>query len=149
MEGILTTFGIDARLIVIQIINFGLLAVALWYFLYTPILKMLNDREEKIKKGVEDAENAQKALSSADDEKKTIISAAHKDAEDVSVRAKEHADKKSQSLAEEAQEKAAQIVQAAEVKSAEIKEQAHKESEAEITKVAILAAEKVLQEKNS
>ena len=87
MEGILNTFGIDWRLIVIQIINFGLLAAALWYFLYTPILNVLNERENKIKKGIEDAETAGKTLATAEDEKKNILTKAQTTAEKTVAKA--------------------------------------------------------------
>jgi F0F1-type ATP synthase membrane subunit b/b' len=48
MEAIVEAFGIDAHLIIVQIVNFAILMAALGYFLYTPILNLLRDREEKI-----------------------------------------------------------------------------------------------------
>ena len=149
MEGILTTFGIDARLIVIQIINFGILAVALWYFLYTPILNMLREREEKIKKGIEDAESAVAALSEADKAKQEILSAAHKGADEVAQKAKVYAEEKADGIVSAAEEKANSVVQQAEQKSEDIKAQAQKDSEAEVAKVAVLAAEKILRQQTS
>ena len=147
MEEIIHAFGIDGRLIVIQIVNFGLLVLVLWYFLYTPILKLLAEREAKIKKGVEDAEKAELALRDAGEEKKKIVSDAHKNAEEISARAKSFADQKSAEIVAAAESKAAVVLQNAEKRSEELKAQAHKESEAEIAKVAILAAEKILNEK--
>jgi len=144
MEQLLQAFGIDAKLIIIQLINFGILAGLLTYFLYTPILKMLAQREEKIAQGMKDAEDAAKAKAVADEEKKDILSAAHKDAESVGANAKTYADEKAVVIVAEAQIKAETTVKNAEAKSEEIKEQARKDSEAEIAKLAVLAAEKVL-----
>ena len=149
MEGILTTFGIDWRLIAIQIFNFAFLTAALWYFLYTPILNILNERQKKIQKGVADAENAGRALSSADEKRKDILTVAHKEAEKINVRAKIHADEKAVDIVAKAKDKAANVLTDAEAKSEDMKIQARKESEAEIAKVAILAAEKVLKERPS
>ncbi len=73
MEEIIHAFGIDWRLIVIQIFNFALLVAALWYFLYTPILKILEERESKLKQGVLDAEKAATARSEADTEKSVVL----------------------------------------------------------------------------
>jgi F0F1-type ATP synthase membrane subunit b/b' len=56
MEEIIHAFGIDQRLIIIQIVNFAILAGALGYFLYTPVLRLLREREEKIAQGLKDAE---------------------------------------------------------------------------------------------
>jgi len=92
MEQLLQAFGIDAKLIIIQLINFGILAGLLTYFLYTPILNMLAQREEKIAQGMKDAEDAARAKAAANEEKKGILSAAHKDAESVGANAKTYAD---------------------------------------------------------
>jgi len=144
MEQLITAFGIDAKLIIIQILNFGILAGLLTYFLYKPLLNILKQREEKIAQGIRDAEGAAKAKASADEEKKGILSIAHKDAAEVGAKAKAYADEKAVAIAAEAQIKAESIVKNAEAKSEEIKEQARKDSEAEVAKLAVLAAEKVL-----
>lgn len=147
MDQLIEAFGLDLKLIIAQIINFAVLVALLSYFLYKPLLKVLSDREEKITQGVKDAEAAAAAKASADTEKQEIVSAAHKEAEEVAMRAKAHADEKAADITKAADAKAAGIVASAEQKAADIKAQAHKESEAEIAKLAILAAEKILQEK--
>tara|TARA_B100000745_G_scaffold261530_3_gene185413 strand:+ start:4583 stop:5032 length:450 start_codon:yes stop_codon:yes gene_type:complete len=149
MEQLLQAFGIDTKLIIIQIINFVVLAGALSYFLYKPVLGMLEKREEKIAQGVQDAEEAAKAKASADEEKKEILSAAHKDAEEVGANAKKYADEKAATIVADAQTKAEGVIKDAEGKGEEIKVQARKESEAEVAKLAVLAAEKVLTQKSS
>lgn len=147
MDEIVHAFGIDGRLIVIQIFNFALLAAALWYFLYTPVMKMLEEREAKIAKGVSDAEAAEKMLDDADEEKKKILSQAHKEAEGVNERAKVAADEKGVSIVKAAESKADEILKSAAMKGEEIADRARKESEAEVAKLAILAAERVLKER--
>ncbi|MEM9336259.1 MAG: F0F1 ATP synthase subunit B [Patescibacteria group bacterium] len=144
MEQLIEAFGIDTKGIVIQIINFAILAAALTYFLYNPVLKLLNEREETIKQGLKDAEDAKQAKESAEEEKKAVLGEANKEAEAVAARAKEHADEKTAGIVATADEKAAAIVKDAEAKSEEMKAQARKDSEAEISKLAILAAEKIL-----
>ena len=62
MEQLIHAFGIDARLILLQVINFGLLMAVLSYLLYKPVLKVLAERQEKIAQGVKDAEEAGKNL---------------------------------------------------------------------------------------
>ncbi len=149
MDQILHAFGIDWRLIVIQIFNFAILAGLLWYFLYTPILKVLNERQQKVEKGVKDAEAAEKSLQEAGSEKSKIVTNAHSEASEIVDRAKKHADEKGAVIVSDAQGKADRIMSDAKDKGEELKEQAKKESEAEVARLAILAAEKVLQEKLS
>lgn len=147
MDQLLHAFGIDAKLIIIQIFNFGVLMALLTYFLYKPVLNMLAEREGKIAQGIRDAEDAAKAKASADEEKKMVLADAHKGAEEIAANAKQFADDKAAGIVAEAQTKAEAVVKDAEAKGEEIKAKAHKESEAEIAKLAVLAAEKVLLEK--
>ncbi len=149
MEQLIHAFGIDVRLIIIQAVNFGLLMVALTYFLYQPILKLLRDREEKIATGIKDAEAAATAKAAAETEKRAIVAAANQEAEAMAARAKEHAEVKAEAIVAEANRKAEQAARDAALRAEEVKAQAVKESEAEIAKLAILAAEKVLATKSS
>ena len=148
MEQLIEAFGIDARLILLQVVNFGLLMVVLSYFLYKPILKVLAERQEKIAQGVKDAEEAGRAKTEATEEKKGIIAAANKEAEAMATRSKEHSIAKGDALVATAQAKAEQIAKDAQLRSAELKAIALKESEAEIAKLAILASEKILRERS-
>lgn len=149
MQEILHAFGIDWRLIVIQIVNFGILVGILWYFLYTPVLKILSERESKIRKGIEDAEHAEEALAAADTKKVEIIQGAHVEAGHILSRATAHADEKKASLIAEAHEKIARDIENAKTEAQELKAQAIKESENEIAKASILAAEKILRKELS
>ncbi len=144
MEEILHAFGIDWRLIAIQIFNFVLLAVLLSYFLYTPVLKLLREREEKVKKGLDDAEAAAKARAEADITKTEIVKEAHGEAAQIVSRATVHAEERAKMLQGEADARIAREIADAKARAEEIKAQAVKESEAEIAKLAILGAEKVL-----
>ncbi len=147
MEQLIEAFGIDARLIIIQIINFVVLAGLLSYLLYKPVLNLLAEREEKIKQGIKDAESAAKANAEATAEKQAILSAAEKEAAAIDARAKDFGKQKTEELVAEANAKAATVISEAQAKSAQLKAQALKDSEAEIAKLAVLAAEKILAEK--
>ena len=147
MEQILHAFGIDWRLIVIQVFNFTLLAGALWYFLYTPVLKLISDREEKIRKGVEDADKASEALKTADIEKTGILKEAHTEAGLIVARGTHAAEVKAKALQDENADKIAKQIANAQAQADELKAKALKESEGEIAKVALLGAEKLLNEK--
>ncbi len=146
MEEIINAFGIDTRLIIIQLLNFGILMAVLGYFLYQPILRILKEREEKISQGLKDAEAAMKARAEAGVEKQTILTNAHKEAEEIGKRAKAAAEAKATEIVSGAQGKAAFVLEDAELKGEQIKAQALKDSEKEITQLAILAAEKVLRQ---
>lgn len=147
MEEIVHAFGIDWRLIVIQMFNFAILAGALWYFLYTPVLRILTEREAKLKKGVEDADKAAIALRDADAEKTAVIAAARKEAETLVESGSRHAEEKGEAIIAEANARATRLIEDAAARAEEEKMRAKKASEAEIAEAAILAAEKILNEK--
>ena len=149
MENIITAFGIDVRLIIVQIINFTILMVALGYFLYTPILNLLREREEKIATGIKDAEAAAVAKASAEVEKAAVLTEAHQAAAEVNTRAKAAADVTAAEIVRAAEAVAAAAKAKAVVDAEQLKAAAIKASEAEIAKTAILAAEKILREKTA
>jgi len=149
MEQLIQAFGIDVKLIVVQIVNFAILMVVLTYFLYKPVLKVLSDRHEKVTQGIKDAEAAAAAKAAAETEKQAVLTSAHQDAESINERAKVQADQRAASIVADADEKAAAIVANGETKAVELQQKAMKDSEAEIAKLAILAAEKVLKEKTT
>lgn len=149
MQEIIHAFGIDWRLIVIQIFNFTLLALGLWYFLYTPVLSMLEKRQKTIEEGVAHAAEAERKLRHADEEKAGILKAAHEDARAIGERAKVHADEKTSMLLREAEAKSERILEEAKKEGESLKERLYKESEGEIAKTALLAAEKILRERRS
>lgn len=147
MEQLIHAFGIDVKLIIVQMINFVVLLGLLSYFLYKPVLKLLADREENIAQGIKDAEAAAVAKSEADIEKQAVLSAAHTEASEINERAKTTADDKATAIVADANHKAAGIVSDATKKGEEIKARLEKESEAEVAKLAVLAAEKILSKK--
>ncbi len=76
-------FGFQPEFFVAQIINFLILAFVFKKYLYKPILKVLKDREAKIKSGLEDAEKAGLALQSAEEKKDEILKKAAQEAERI------------------------------------------------------------------
>ncbi len=147
MESLLQAFGIDAKLIVVQILNFVILAAALSYLLYKPLLKVLDEREAKIQQGIADAEAAASAKREADTDRKAVLATAHKEAEAVAARAAAHAKEEAAAAVAAAEEKAADLLARARAHGEQAKAQALTESEQEVAKLAVLAAEKILREK--
>ena len=61
MGDLISQLGIDAKLLIAQVINFVVLLVVLYAFAYKPILKMLHKRTEKIEAGSKNAEKVEQA----------------------------------------------------------------------------------------
>lgn len=144
MSELVAAFGIDWRLLAIQGLNFGLLLLALWYFLYRPVLRMIEERQVRIAEGVQSAEAAGRRLSEAQTEASGVVAQASRDAEGLVAAAKVRADEKAAEVARAAQSRAEALLAEASARAEEAKRAALRESEKEIAKAAMLAAEKIL-----
>ncbi len=145
---IAAVFGLNWKLLLIQAVNFGIVLFVLHRFLYRPLLHMIDERRLTIRKGVADAEEAARKLALASDESKRVIREAEVRGNKVLERA---------TVA--AKEKEAELLKAAEGRARIEKEEAKREAEAtvvqaveesqhEIARLAVLAAEKILRQKS-
>ena len=62
MESIISTFHIDWKIIIAQVINFAIVFVVLYIFALKPLSKLMKERSEKIAKGIDDAKTNAKLL---------------------------------------------------------------------------------------
>ncbi len=146
MEQLFEAFGIDGSLLLAQLVNFGVLFVALTWLLYKPVMKTLDERRAKIAQGVEDAELASQKLATADTEAASVLHGAETEAEGIVAGARELAGSEKSRIVKEAEARAAQVALDAEARAEETAAKALRDSEKEVARLAILAAEKVLRE---
>ena len=147
MQQLLDAFGINWSLLIAQAVNFAIVLVALWYFLYTPVLAMLAKRRDIVAKGVEDAACAGEMLAGADGEAQMRIKAADGEADRIVSAARESAGAEKVRLLKEAEARAAALTKDAEAHASEAAARSLRASEREIARLAILAAEKVMRAK--
>ena len=147
MEELITSFGLDGKLLLMQIINFSILLFLLWRFLYKPIFAILDKRQRTIEQGILDAQDAKQKLADADDEGKEIIANASSKADGIIATSKKAGEQKKAEIIDEAVERADNIVLSAQKQAEELKKTALEESKAELARTAVLAAEKILRQK--
>lgn len=146
MEELVLAFGIDWKLLIAQAVNFVVLVGVLAYFVYGPVMRFLDERAQKIAQGLKDAEAAGAERAKALAERTGIVSEAQHEAETIVARAEVKGKEERSSIVKTAQDRAAQIVKDAELEAEEEKRRVMKESEAEIARAAVLAAEKILKQ---
>lgn len=147
MSELLTVFGLNWKLLLIQAVNFGLLLAVLSYFLYKPILKILDERKARIAEGVRKSEEAEKRLADAASRGDSIVGAASREAESLVAGARTRANEQALEIIKSAEGRADAVLADAAARAEEEKRQALLESEKEITRAALLAAEKLLSAK--
>lgn len=144
MSAVFAAFGIDWRILLINSINFGVLLLALWYFLYGPLTSMLAQRRNKVAEGVRNAEEAGVKLREIEEAKSGILAAAGTEADDLLKKARASAQEKERALVASAEAAAARTTTEAESRAAELKAQALEESKQEVAKLVVLGVERVL-----
>ena len=149
MEGFFIAFGINWKLLLIQAVNFGVLLTALTYFLYRPVMKIIDERRAKIDEGVRAAQAADQRLSDAKKEADGIVGDGAREAESLVATARTRAEEKGAQIVQDAETRAASVIKDADLRAAESRSRALRESEREIAKAAMLAAEKIMREKNA
>lgn len=144
MEQIFEVFGLDVRLLIIQMINFGLVLAILTYFLYKPLLKVIEKRRADTIEAVANAERAANELAEADTKKKEIVTNANLEAEQIVASARDAGKEKEAQIIKEAQERSDKMLSEARDQGAETKRQYIMESKEEIAKLVVMGVEKTL-----
>lgn len=146
MSQVFAAFGIDWRLLIINSVNFVLLLLALWYFLYGPLLRMLKTRQEKVAQGVRDAQEAQARLQEIEGAQAHLLAEAGAQADEVVSHARAAATAKEAEIVKAGEATAAAMLKDAQAQAQELKRQALEESKQEVAKLIVLGVEKTLRQ---
>src|SRR5688572_8290727 len=109
----ITDLGINLPVLLGQVLSFTFLLVAMRLVVYKPVLKMLDERRERIREGLSAAERgreqaaeaslaAQAQLESARREGQTIVAQAQQVAQRLQVESREQAQKQQEAMLERA-----------------------------------------------
>lgn len=87
--GVLGTFGIRGDLFLAQLVNFLIVMVVLWKFVYKPMIAMLDAREQKIAQSMKDVDAIATRVKASEDERQAAIVATRKETQgmiDIAIR---------------------------------------------------------------
>ena len=142
MSELFPKLGIDWRLLIAQLINFLILLFVLRRFAYKPLLKLLDERRQKIADGLANAQKAKSNLEEAEKERWEIISTAKKGASEIISLAEAAAQKNREETLKEAKAGVEKIVTEARKQIDSEKSKMIGEIKSEISGLVMLAAEK-------
>jgi len=147
MDELIKTFHIDWRLILAQLLNFFIVLYVLKRFAYQPLLKLMDDRTERIEKGLRDAEGAQKKLAEMEEKEKEVLATARKEAHKIISESEKVAIKSKEEIVVQAKEQAENILAEAEKKIKAEKDIMISEVKTQIAELVIAATGKMIDEK--
>ncbi len=142
-----TMFGISAKLFVAQLVNFGIVLLVLWKWVFTPVTKALQKRTQKIEQSLQTAENIQVQKAEFETWKKAEMAQARVAAAEIVGQAKGEAEKVREELLHKAKQEQEKLLADGKKALAQEQEQVLAEARGQLADLVVLAAEKVLKEK--
>jgi len=143
MEGFL---GLTLPSFIGQLINFLILLGLLTFFGYKPIRRMLDERSNRIKQSMEQAEATKKEYENARIEVEKQISKARDDGQSIVGQSEQAGERIKEEARQEARKEAQAIVERTREELERERDKAINELRKEFVDTAILAAEKVISE---
>lgn len=113
MQELITTFHIDWKLMLAQLVNFAIVLAVLYRFALKPLTKVLTERQETIEKSLQDAKDIEQRLSETEARSKQAIREAQKEASALIEQAKRQADERRKELLAKTKQDIEQLVSAA------------------------------------
>ncbi len=139
--------SVEPAVIGFQALNFVILAVVLTAILYKPLVKLMADRAQKIKEGIENAEKADGMLKESNQIRHDMLKRTQAETQDMMEKARKSGEEVKTTIVQEAHAEADKIVKAGHNAIEMEKSKAVEELKAMTVPLIIKTAEKLLREK--
>ncbi len=136
--------GLNLTDLLWQLIAFGLLVFLLYKLLYRPVLKMLDERSERIRQSMEDSAKAREMAEKAQEEFEKRVLEARKEGQDIITQANKMSEQLRQEILEQARSEAEQLIQKERQSMTQEREQAMAELQKQVADLSIRIAQKVI-----
>ena len=141
----MSELGINLPGLLTQLISFTLLMIVLYFLLYKPILKMLDQRAERIKSSLEAADQARsEAASSAEVVQQELVKA-RQQGQGLIAEAQEAARRAAEQIEERSRQQGEEIIARAQAEIGQQRDRAIEDLRREFAGLAIMAAEQVIE----
>lgn len=142
---LIAKLGLDAKLLIAQIINFIILLVILGKFVYRPVLEKLEQRRGMIAKSVHDAKKSEELLKEIEQTRLEMIAQTKKVTLEMMEQAAKSAEETKQSILESSRQEAQQMHEQTKLQLAREKEKMLKEASEELGRLVVTATEKIIE----
>jgi F-type H+-transporting ATPase subunit b len=147
--GLVGMFGINWKLFLAQLVNFGIIIFVLWKWVFKPVTKGLTDRTEKIESSLAEAERIAQERQTFESWKQGEISTVRAEASGIITAAKQQAESlKAETLKTTASEQA-RLVEQTKQRLQQEQTAMLQSAQAQLADLVVSASEKILKEKLS
>ncbi|MBU0614441.1 F0F1 ATP synthase subunit B [Patescibacteria group bacterium] len=144
IEAVAGQFGLNGQIFVAQLINFTIVLVVLWIFAYKPIIKMLDERKEKIEKSIKQADDIERRITAIEDEKKEVIAAAKKEAQKIAEEAQKIGEDRRAEIVESAKREVERVISKGKQQLSEEREAMLRDVRKDVVDIAMKATARIL-----
>ncbi len=137
--------GINAPLLIFQLINFGVIVAVLSALLYKPVRSMLNERTERIEQSIKEADQVKQQLANAKRDYDAEIAKARQEAANILAQARERAKTQEAEIVAQAREEGDRIREEARVQAQRERDQLLREVKGQLAELVTITASQVLQ----
>jgi F-type H+-transporting ATPase subunit b len=129
--------------LIAQTVNFILVLIVLWFFAYRKIIRLLDERQNKIAESVRNADRIQQELAQAEETRREILAKANDQANKIIAEALKTADAQTQRKIQEGIQTAESIISKAKEAIALDREKMMAELKSEIARLVVQTTAKV------
>lgn len=138
--------GINAGFFIAQIVNFGIIFFLLAKFVWPRVLNMLDERQARISKSLEDARAAEEARANAERERDRLLAEARAEGQRLIDEARQRGDEQRKQMIREAEREAEERRAQARIQAEEERNRMLGDSRNQIVQLAMAAAERLIGE---
>jgi F-type H+-transporting ATPase subunit b len=146
-QSVLGTLGIDWKLFLAQLVNFGIVLFVFWRWVVKPLGKTLTDRQHRIESGLKNADYMEAEKKKFEEWKLAEMKKVRTEADHVLRMTNDTANKIKQDTIVEAQREASALVAQAKASIESEKVQMLKEIKQDVATLVVAASEKILHAK--
>ncbi len=143
MEAILNTLGLNGWGLFWQTLNFLILLALLWFVLYKPVTRILDERARRVRDSLEHAEQVRRQAEQAEADRQALLAETRREAEAIRGRAEEQAKRIAADLQARAQEEANRILAQAQASIEASRQQMLDEVRSHVADLVVAAVDRV------
>lgn len=144
---ILSSLGIEWQQLLAQAVNFAVIASVLTFFLYKPVLRLLDERRERVRKAMEQADRMEQQTKEFEKIRLEKLKAIDQEAAELSARMKQDVEQSRTQLLASAEREAQSIVSKATREMSDAQERLERDfQERAVSLITTLAAKVIRRE---
>src|SRR3989338_5363816 len=147
MDSIISTFHIDWKIIIAQVINFGVVFIVLYIFALKPLGTLMKERSKKIEQVIFDGIKNEAMLKATSLEYDEMLTKARAEANKLATKSKKEGEEEKNRMLEEAKAEVEELIRSGRKTLEADKVKIVEEAKKEIVSLVTLAAEKLISNK--